>query len=67
MGPHFILSKLSGSVVALKLVAGFGPALWVLVPEKSHHMYFIQHYFICRPYDSSGPRTVATSALTVRR
>jgi hypothetical protein len=37
-------------------------------------MYFIQHGFICRPSDSTvsedagiKPRTVATSALTVRR
>jgi hypothetical protein len=37
-------------------------------------MYDIQHCFICRPSDSTvsedagiGPRTVATTALTVRR
>jgi hypothetical protein len=37
-------------------------------------MHFIQHYFICRPSDStvsedaeSQPRTVATLALAVRR
>jgi hypothetical protein len=37
-------------------------------------MYFIQHCFICRPTDSTvsedagiEPRTVATSALAVRR
>jgi hypothetical protein len=37
-------------------------------------MYFIQHCFVCRPLDSTvsedaeiEPRTVATSALAVRR
>jgi hypothetical protein len=37
-------------------------------------MYYIQHCFMCRPSDSTvsadagiGPRTVATSALVVRR
>jgi hypothetical protein len=40
---------------------------------NSFFMYFIQHYFICRPSDSTvsedagiEPRTVAASALAVR-